>query len=165
MNTKELNGQGAKTPRRNNSLLSVVCCVSKCPNKPHTTNNKQSVLGVLASWRFIFAFALLFTVESAMAHVFPDHAEPKVGSHISGSPKQVKIWFTGEVEPAFSGIVVLGPDGAEVDNRDSHVDGWNNKLLIVSVPPLLAGEYKVVWHAVAADTHRTTGDFKFTIDP
>jgi methionine-rich copper-binding protein CopC len=144
MNAKELNRQSAKTPRRKNTL---------------------SALGVLASWRFIFIFALFFTTECALAHVFPDHAEPKVGSHIHGSPKAVKIWFTGEVEPAFSDIEVLGPDGAEVDNRDSHVDGWNKKLLIVSVPTLLPGEYKVVWHAVATDTHRTAGDFKFTIEP
>ncbi|HEY1628824.1 MAG TPA: copper resistance protein CopC [Tepidisphaeraceae bacterium] len=143
MNKNKLNRQGAETPRRNNTL---------------------SVLGVLASWRFIIALVLLFTTEAALAHVFSDHAEPKVGAHIHGSPKQIKIWFTGEVEAAFSDIQVFGPDGAQVDNRDSHVDGWNKKLLIVSVPTLLPGEYKVVWHAVATDTHRTTGDFKFTIE-
>jgi len=116
--------------------------------------------------RIFLAFVVLLTAcEYAQAHVFLDHAEPKVGSHFRGSPKEVKIWFTGDVESAFSKIEVFGGDGAEIDKKDSHVDAKDKTLLIVSLPPLVAGEYKVVWHAVATDTHKTSGDFKFTIEP
>jgi methionine-rich copper-binding protein CopC len=152
MDTKELNRQGAKTPSQ---------CSRAGVNHSNVPTNIR-----MTPRRICFPLVLiLMACGYAQGHVFPDHAEPKVGSHVHGSPKDVKIWFTGEFEPAFSKIEVFGPDGAEVDNRDSHVDGWNKKLLIVSVPPLLPGEFKVVWHAVAADTHRTAGDFKFTIDP
>jgi len=31
------------------------------------------------------------------------------------------------------------------------------------LPPLPAGTYRVKWHVVSVDTHRTQGDFKFTV--
>jgi len=47
----------------------------------------------------------------AEAHAFLDHAEPKVGSTVKGSPTEVKIWFTEELEGAFSKIEVFDAQG------------------------------------------------------
>ena len=55
--------------------------------------------------------------------------------------------------------------GKEVDKKDTHVDPSNKKLLIVSVPELPPGVYKVRWSVVSIDTHRTQNDFKFEIKP
>jgi copper resistance protein C len=112
----------------------------------------------------IAAVALAFPAV-ALAHAFLDHADPAVGSTVQKSPAQVKIWFTEEIEPAFSAIQVFDSTGTEVDKQDSHPDAGDNTLLIVSLPALPAGTYKVSWHVVAADTHKTTGDFKFQIAP
>jgi methionine-rich copper-binding protein CopC len=108
-------------------------------------------------------FLLLGVSARALGHVFPDHAEPRVGSTVSKSPTEIKIWFTGDVEPAFSRIQVLDADGKQVDKKDSHQDAKDKTLLIVSVPELAAGTYKVIWEAVGTDTHKTTGDFKFVV--
>jgi len=99
----------------------------------------------------------------ASAHAFLDHAEPRVGSKISASPDEIKIWFTQELEPAFSSIKVFDAGGNEVDKKDCHQDDKDKKLLKVSVPTLSPGEYKVVWQVVSVDTHRTKGDFKFEV--
>ena len=40
------------------------------------------------------------------AHAFLDHAEPKVGSTVANSPTELKIWFTQNLEPAFSTLEV-----------------------------------------------------------
>jgi copper resistance protein C len=112
---------------------------------------------------FIIAFCFLVQGK-VFAHAFPDHAEPRVGSHISKPPADVRIWFTMGVEPDFSVIQVFDSNDKEVDQQDTHIDPKDDKLLIVSVPPLAAGTYKVSWHVVAEDTHKTHGDFKFTID-
>ncbi len=101
--------------------------------------------------------------ELAVAHAFLDHAEPKVGAEVKVSPAEVKIWFTEEIEPAFSKVEVLDGAGKEVDKKDFHLDGKDKKLAIVSVPVLAAGKYKVTWEVVAADTHKTQGDFSFTV--
>jgi hypothetical protein len=107
---------------------------------------------------------LSFTVQSrAMAHAFLDRAEPRVGSVVPAAPKEVKIWFTQEPEHAFSSIQVFDANDKEIDKADTHTDANDNKVLIVSLPELGAGTYKVVWHVLSIDTHRTQGEFKFSV--
>jgi methionine-rich copper-binding protein CopC len=111
--------------------------------------------------------SLLMTMASseAGAHAFLDHAVPAVGSVIHGSPSQVSLWFTQELEPAFSTVKVLDRNGRQVDKQDKHVDRANAGLLQVSVPQLPAGRYRVVWRALSVDTHVTEGDFVFDVAP
>jgi methionine-rich copper-binding protein CopC len=99
----------------------------------------------------------------APAHAFLDHAQPKVGGTVKGSPSLVKIWFTEELEPAFSKIQVFDAKGGEVDTKDSQVDSQDKSVMSVSVSKLPPGTYKVVWNAVAVDTHHTTGTFTFAV--
>jgi methionine-rich copper-binding protein CopC len=115
-------------------------------------------------YRLAALAALLLTIApAAFAHVFVDHADPKVGSKVAQSPTTVEVWFTGEVEPSFSGLEVQDSNGNRVDKQDCHVDPKDKTALIISVPTLQPGTYKVVWHAVAKDTHKTKGDFKFEV--
>jgi methionine-rich copper-binding protein CopC len=99
----------------------------------------------------------------AWAHAFLDHAEPKVGSSVTNSPTEIKVWFTQNLEPAFSKLEVRDAKGEEVDKKDAHLDDKNMSLFIVSLPPLPSGTYTVIWHAVSVDTHKTQGHFEFTI--
>ena len=100
---------------------------------------------------------------SARAHAYPDHADPRVGSTVRDSPPQVRIWFDGPLEPAFSSLAVHGPDGAAVDDGHGRVDPADPKLLEVDVPQLKPGTYRVTWSVVAKDGHRTSGDYTFTM--
>jgi methionine-rich copper-binding protein CopC len=109
---------------------------------------------------------LIFTLAGlslAQAHAFLDHADPKVGSTVTGSPSVMKAWFTEELEPAFSKIQVFNAQGTEVDTKNVEVDPANKSLMSVSLPKLSAGTYKVKWSVVAVDTHHTTGTFTFTV--
>jgi hypothetical protein len=109
-------------------------------------------------------FVLLFALAGiASGHAFVDHAEPKVGSEVRPAPTEVKVWFTQAVEPAFSKIQVFDSVGNEIDKKDSHLDSADKHLIIVSLPPVPAGTYKVVWRVISVDTHKTQGDFKFTV--
>lgn len=113
---------------------------------------------------FFTAAILFFAAQSqAWAHAFLDHADPKVGGTVTNSPTEVKIWFTQNVEPVFSSVIVQDDKGKEVDKKNMHPDDKDKTLLIVSVPPLPDGTYTVIWHVVSVDTHRTQGHFKFTI--
>jgi methionine-rich copper-binding protein CopC len=101
----------------------------------------------------------------AHAHAFLDHAEPAVGSTVHASPAMVRLRFTEGIEPAFSTIRVLDRQGRQVDKGDQHVGGDDATQMTVSLPPLPAGVYKVVWRVVSVDTHVTEGDFTFTVTP
>jgi methionine-rich copper-binding protein CopC len=101
----------------------------------------------------------------ASAHAFLEHAQPRVGSTVKPPPDAVKIWFTEELEGAFSRIEVFDARHQEVDRKDSKVDPASPAVMSVSLPPLAPGTYKVSWSAVATDTHHTTGTFDFTVAP
>ena len=101
----------------------------------------------------------------AHAHAFLDRAEPAVGSAVRASPATVRLRFTESIEPAFSTIRVLDSGGRRVDKGDRRVSGVDAKQMTVSLPPLPAGVYKVVWRVVSVDTHVTEGDFTFTVTP
>jgi len=100
---------------------------------------------------------------SAWGHAFPDHSDPRVGSEVTSSPAQVKIWFDGGIEPLFSTLQVFDSNHKEIDKGDSQVDPNNNTILEVSLPLLPPGTYTVSWSVIALDTHHTEGTFKFTI--
>jgi len=112
----------------------------------------------------LFLVACLFVLPGvSLGHAFPDHSDPRVGSTVSVSPTTVRIWFDSEMEPAFSTITVQDANGRRVDKGDGRVDSADATLLEVSLPLLPPGSYRVIWNVVAVDTHRTMGDFLFTI--
>ena len=114
------------------------------------------------------AFAILGALAAAshaIAHAFLDHATPRVGSTVHGPPPAVKLWFTQELEPAFSTVRVLDKSGKPVDRGDARVDKSDRTLLEVAVPPLAPGTYRVQWRVVSVDTHVTEGDFTFDVAP
>jgi methionine-rich copper-binding protein CopC len=117
---------------------------------------------ILFRWACV-AILFLAIQSQAWAHAFLDHADPKVGSTITHSPTVIKLWFTQELEPVFSSVVVQDAQGKPVDKKDMHLDDKNKALVIISVPSLPDGTYTVIWHAVSVDTHRTQGRFQFTI--
>ena len=105
---------------------------------------------------------VIFTMASlslAQAHAFLDHASPRVGS-TGPAPSQLELWMTEELEPAFTKVQVFDAQGHEIDNKDARISG---ATMIVSLPKLGPGTYLVKWKAVATDTHKTTGTFKFTV--
>ena len=115
--------------------------------------------------RIILGFLLIVVAGSARleGHAFLERAEPAVGSTIQTSPSEVRIRFTENIEPAVSSIRVFDASGTEVDKRDMHLDRSDHALLHVTLAPLGAGTYKVVWRVVSVDTHVTNGNFTFRI--
>lgn len=110
-----------------------------------------------------FFFILLTSVTRLEAHAFIQKAEPGVGRTVQTSPNEVKIRFTEKIEPAFSKVQVFAPSGKEVDKGDAHLDRSDSAILIVSLPKLETGTYKVVWRVVSVDTHVTEGNFSFHV--
>jgi hypothetical protein len=111
--------------------------------------------------RIIIVLSISFIlIHFAAAHAFLDHADPKVGSVVHEAPTQLTVWMTEGLEPAFSKLQVFSANGAEVDKKDTKVNG---ATMTVSLPKLPPGRYKVSWQVLAVDTHRTSGTFDFTI--
>ncbi len=100
---------------------------------------------------------------AARAHAFLDRANPAVGSSVPVSPAAVELWFTQELEPAFSTVTVTDKSGNRVDTGSAQVDPKDPTELRVPLKPLPPGTYKVTWRVVSVDTHPTEGDFTFEV--
>ncbi len=100
---------------------------------------------------------------SAAAHGVLERTEPRGGTTVKTAPAQVRLRFTGAIEPAYSEVRVLDGGGRRVDLGDSRVDADNRALLRVSLPALPAGRYKVAGRVLSVDSHVTQGDVTFRI--
>ena len=116
-----------------------------------------------------FVVAVLSIIAAAVrveAHAFLIRAEPRVGSKVTKVPTEVRVWFSETVQAGVSSIHVFDVSGKEVDKKDTHSDRANRAALCVSlISTLTPGAYKVVWRVTSADTHVTSGDFRFQIVP
>jgi copper resistance protein C len=110
------------------------------------------------------AFAgLLIAPAAVRAHAFLDHADPAVGSTVPAAPAVIHLWFTQQVEPAFSSVTVTDSSGASVNDGPAAIDSSNQSELNVNLKTLPAGTYTVKWHVLSVDTHTTEGDFTFHV--
>ena len=99
----------------------------------------------------------------AFAHTFLDQAAPPVGGTVPVSPKEIRLTFSEGVEPHFSGIELAAGDGRTITTDPAVVDPGDRKQLVLTVPLLTPGRYRVRWHVVSVDTHRTEGEFTFVV--
>jgi methionine-rich copper-binding protein CopC len=97
---------------------------------------------------------------AARAHAFLDHASPLVGSTVATAPREVLLSFTQNLESAFSSVEVTDASGARVDLGKAQISG---NTMQIGVKPLPPGSYKVRWHVLSVDTHRTEGSFSFHV--
>ena len=116
--------------------------------------------------RIVAAFALaglLIAPTAVWAHAFLDHADPAVGSTVPAAPAVVHLWFTQQLEPAFSSVTVTDQSGASMNDGPAAIDPSNPSEFDVKLTHLAAGTYTVKWHVLSVDTHTTEGDFTFHV--
>jgi methionine-rich copper-binding protein CopC len=103
---------------------------------------------------------LALGADSACAHAFLDHANPLVGSTVRAAPREVTLSFTQNLEAGFSSVEVTDAHGARVDAGKPQVSGSTMRIGLRSLPP---GSYRVRWHVLSVDTHKTEGSFTFHV--
>jgi len=74
--------------------------------------------------------AFLAAAGGAQAHAFLDHAEPRVGSTVSAAPSVVSLWFTQNIEHAFTTVEVLDSSGTRVSVGKPRIDTANSLMQI-----------------------------------
>jgi methionine-rich copper-binding protein CopC len=113
---------------------------------------------------FLALVAWVLGVGLAFAHSGLQRAEPPVESTLKRPPKELKLYFSERLEPAYSRVRVEDGQGARVDRDDSRVDRSNPLLLRVTLPPLASGTYTVIWRVLSVDSHITEGRYTFRVE-
>jgi methionine-rich copper-binding protein CopC len=120
----------------------------------------------LALAGIIAGVSTLGLVDIASAHATLVKALPAVGGVVTSPPSEIRITYSEAIEPRFSGIELKAADGHAVPTGTASVDPNDHATLIVPLKSALPpGTYKVTWHAVSVDTHRTQGSFSFEVKP
>jgi methionine-rich copper-binding protein CopC len=113
--------------------------------------------------RVLFGVSLwLGLAIQADAHAFLESSSPAVGGTVA-APRSLQITFTEPVEIALSGIAVMDGEGRAVTLGPIGFADDEHKVLAAGLPALRPGAYRVRWHVVSVDTHRTEGAFSFTV--
>jgi copper resistance protein C len=135
--------------------------------QPHPEEPAQRTSRRMDARHRLAAIFLLLALSSgaAHAHAFLDHADPRVGNTVKSPPRTLALWFTQNLESAFSTIEVLDANGTQMNAGKASVDANDRKLLRVPVKALPAGTYTVKWRVLSVDTHTTEGNFTFHVAP
>ena len=105
---------------------------------------------------------LMASAGAAFAHAHLEASTPAAGSTVT-SASELRLVFSEGVEQAFT-RVVISHDQAPVAVSSIKTEPANKKVLIVTpAQPLAAGTYNVKWNAVSVDTHKSAGDYSFTV--
>lgn len=116
---------------------------------------------------FIAGFVLLGLqaagASPAAAHAKLSRSDPPSAATLRAAPAEVRLWFTENLEPAFSAAHLLDGERRSVDGIDGRVDAVNAALLRMALPPLAGGRYTVVYRVVSVDSHVTSGELTFRI--
>jgi methionine-rich copper-binding protein CopC len=114
---------------------------------------------------FVAAVFLVVGCGHAQAHAFLAKSEPAVGSTVTNAQAVIRLEFTEAIEIAFSGIDMTNASGSALSLKAVRFADAAHKVLMADLPMLTPGAYRVKWHVVSVDTHRSEGDFTFTVKP
>jgi copper resistance protein C len=99
-----------------------------------------------------------------MGGAFLDHAVPGVGLTVTGSPREVRLYFTISVIAASSSVKITNAAGAAIAASLPVNDASDQQVVIVKLKRALGpGTYKVSWQVVSIHGRPTSGTFRFTV--
>jgi methionine-rich copper-binding protein CopC len=123
-------------------------------------NNRRG-RGLFAYFIILLGFGL--GISEVAAHSRLVKSEPSARAVIETAPKEMKLWFNENVEPAFAKVWIVPAEGAQIP-LTTHGDGSDPRLLIVALPDNLpAGPVNVGYHVLSVDGHVIDDKFTFTI--
>jgi methionine-rich copper-binding protein CopC len=105
--------------------------------------------------------ATLTSVVMANAHAALVKSDPPANETVV-APQTINLTFSEKLTSAFSGFDLSMDDGMKMAVANTiSADG----MTMVGTPKgkLMSGNYKISWHAVAADGHRSEGSLPFKV--
>jgi copper transport protein len=104
---------------------------------------------------------LLLTLPAvAGAHATLEGTEPSNDQVVKQAPAAIKFTFSENVDIAFGGIKVFGPDGKLADT--GKVSSHDGKVSL-PISARSKGTYAVSWRAISADGHPVRGAFTYHV--
>ena len=127
------------------------------------------VPGARRGRRLLVALAILPTLlalgaGTTMAHATLELVDPADGASLTASPGQVHMVFSEAVSPQLAWVELMNASGTVVDGASVAADPANAAALIVTLPHVGSGAYRLAWQVIdQQDLHVTTGTVVFGV--
>ncbi len=102
---------------------------------------------------------------AALAHAHLKTSTPAADSTLTTPPTEIDLTFTEDLNRKFTGIEMTGPDKKVVPTSGGMLMDKDTMLMAPIIGTIHSGVYKVIWHALSNDGHKTSGSFTFTVKP
>jgi methionine-rich copper-binding protein CopC len=104
----------------------------------------------------------LMLATPAKAHAVLDTAVPAEDSLLPEAPRELILVFTQPIEPKLLRISLTGPHGRPLALAAPSIRHGGMEV-VVALPQLLSGTYRVEWRVVSVDTHPSAGNYNFQV--
>ncbi len=116
--------------------------------------------------KIVFAFAIAIAVWACLpgfvsAHAYISQSTPYENAELDSSPTVIKISFTEKIDTGLSQIKLQNMTTGKTVSGKLSSEG--ETTLLLSVPKLDDGVYRVSWQALSLDTHTTDGSYRFAV--
>lgn len=101
---------------------------------------------------------------AALAHAHLKSQYPAANAHVEASPQALTLTFSEDIEPAFSGVEIIGAGQQKMPTAEvERAPKQHNQLIVPLEKPLTSGSYQVDWHVLSVDGHKTKGSYTFSV--
>jgi putative copper export protein/methionine-rich copper-binding protein CopC len=116
--------------------------------------------------RVLFACLLLILPAAGLAavlHVRLESSTPGANETIETAAAQLRLHFSGRIEPRYSSVTLTAPDGSGVPLGVLEFPPDTDREFTAALPPIsMPGVYTVRWRTAGADGHVLEGSYTFT---
>jgi len=102
-------------------------------------------------------------VHEAWAHASLVKSDPPRRSTLSESPSKIQLWFNEEIETAYAAVSVVDVNDKVVSKAAPEKVANDPKSIILALPKLAAGAYKVQFRVLSIDGHVVDSNYSFRI--
>lgn len=111
----------------------------------------------------LFMLLIMMQTSSVWAHASLVKSDPPRRASLSESPPQIQLWFNEEIETAYSSIQVFDSNGKAVSVDEPKAVEDDPKSVVLAMPVLGAGSYKVEFRVLSVDGHVVESNYSFRI--
>lgn len=109
------------------------------------------------------AASAILVAHSAFAHAVLKESSPAAGATLASPPGEIRLRFNEALDAPFSRVTLLDRQGRAVSTAPATVAPDQPETMLLAVPALLSGSYRVQWSTMTHDGHRTKGQFGFQV--
>jgi methionine-rich copper-binding protein CopC len=111
----------------------------------------------------LLLIVMLIQANPVLAHAKLVKSDPSRKAALSASPKYIQLWFNEKIEGSYASVTVLDSEKKPVTQNSPEPAAGDLKSVILNLPELEPGNYKVQYRVMSVDGHVIESSYEFSI--